>query len=370
MTGCAVNAADSLWETEAQTSHMVPLSLKKAIDDGSESTHSGSPSEPPMSPEPPKPSTAPGKLLEFSPACSTLGSKSTCSGASPVTLNLEAECLPSPATSSRPPARSATVWESSGSRQLAASFGQVAAGIPFESHSSSAVSSSMPPPPCYYAPILASTPGAPPAPMLPPGVPEPPRAPPRLPANVPMAASHNPLSTWSTAAASAYGGQPLQLTLSTQAPAPGGMAATLGTTPVSAYHGAAFARAEMQQRLGHLQAHMVRSYPVYPSASSYGAVASPSCGPPSLSLREEEVVFVSQMLSMLERGPNIQKLPPTDCYGKLPLTGYISESLGEEAGAVAEAARKLGYQPVKVLLPRYPLNTTYDPAQPAKVQVH
>lgn len=351
-------AAHPQWWNEHQVAPMMPLSLTKAIDDGSESTHSGSPSEPPMSPEPPQLSLASGKLPELSPACSTLGSKST--GVSPVTLTLDSECPASP-VSPLSLELGSTGLEFFGS---VAPFDQ-AAQAPFESHSSCAPSV-LPPPPCYHAPLvfMSGMPGLPPPPALPPGVPEPPQAPPRLPANVPLS-THAPWPRTAPPAATT----PWQLGLATQAPVPLSLcdqSATLSSTVPSG-----LVTTPLCTPSGVLAGSIMLPLPSGPllsvDAATAGFVARGWYG------LDDEVTMATHALAMQRSGPFIPPLPPSSCYGPRSISSVISESLETEASeAVAAAARNLGDKPVKVLLPWYPAHAgvgLYDNTKPAKVMI-
>jgi len=351
-------AAQPRWWNEHKVAPMMPLSLNKAIDDGSESTHSGSPSEPPMSPEPPKLSLANGKLPDLSPSCSTLGSKST--GVSPMGLMLDSESLASP-VSSHSLGQGSMGFESFGSVQLRASFDQ-AAQAPLESPSSCATHSVLPPPPCYHAPLVFGMSGLPPAPALPPGVPEPPQAPPRLPANVPLS-THAPWPKTAPPVATTPW-QLAQLGLSTQAPVPlsscdqpatlsSTMPSGLVTTPVCTISGV-------------LAGSVMLPLPSTPLLAVDAAIAR---GYGSL---DGDVIMATHVLAMLASGPFIPPLPPSSCYGPRSISSVISESLGTGAEAVAAAARDLGDKPVKVLLPWYPAHAgvaLYDHTKPAKVML-
>jgi len=363
-------AVQPQWWTGHQAAPMIPLSLNKAIDDGSESTHSGSPSEPPMSPEPPKLSLAPGKLPDLSPACSTLGSKST--GASPMGLLLDCESLASPAS---PQCLGQGGLESLGSRQLKAAFDQIAQA-PVESSSSCATPSALPPPPCYNAPLVFSA-GLPPAPMLPPGVPEPPAAPPRLPANVPT----SPRELWPTTAPP-VATSPWQLGLATQAPLrdqPATLSSTVPSallaTPVCAPSGGLMLASTLQPPahvgIGSTLGRLLLDPTLGTSASqpllAADAVAA-SLGARGSGSLDGEVTMATHALAMLASGPFIPPLPPSSCYGSISISSAISESLGTAADAVAAAARDLGDKPVKVLLPWYPAHAAlFDHTKPAKV---
>lgn len=338
------DAAHPQWWDEHKAAQMMPVSLTKAMDEGSESTHSGCSSEAPMSPEPPQ---ANGLLPELSPACSTLGSKST--GVSPVTLSLDSECPESPVSPLNLELGSMGL-ESFGS-QLNPSLDQQA---PLESSSSCGAPSVLPPPPCYHAPSVFTSggQGLPPPPALPPGVPEPPQAPPRLPANMPLSTHAPSLQTALPAAAST----PWQLGLSTQAPIP--LSSCLLTTPVCTPSGV-------------LAGSVMLPSPSAPCFAVDAATAGFFArGYASL---DGEVSMATHALSMLESGPFIPPLPPSSCYGPRSISSMISESLGAEASeAVAAAARILGDKPVKVLLPWYPAHSglgLYDNTKPAKVMI-
>jgi len=362
------------WWNEQQVT-MMPPSLTKATDDGSESTHSGSPSEPPMSPEPPKLTlTTPSKLPDVSPNCSTLGSKST--NISPMGLTVDTESLASPISAS---GMASMRLDSIGATQLRASFDQVALAAPQEPPSICSTPSALPPPPSYHAPSV-SAPGLPPAPALPPGVPEPPKAPPRLPANVPASSCElNP--PWPKAVPPAT--LPWQMGPHIQASTPlsfghsttvsSTMPSGLVTTPMctstgSLAHSMGLSPNGMQLPPRALSG--ATSLPMHSVDAMAAGLLAASCG--SGDSLDDDVAAVSRLCAMLASGPPVPPLPPSGCYGSIFISSAISESLGAAADTVAAAARDLGDKPVKVLLPWYPAHAglaIYDHTKPAKVAI-
>mmetsp|Transcript_112307 Transcript_112307/g.194731 ORF Transcript_112307/g.194731 Transcript_112307/m.194731 type:complete len:391 (-) Transcript_112307:178-1350(-) len=377
------------------TEHQVPgmaLPLTKAIDDCSASTSSGSPSEPPMSPEPPKLPCVASKLPELSPVCSTLGSKST--SASPLGLMIDTDSLPSPTSNSGHPGHLPPATPDAHSATAGA----------LELQLSSSTPTALPPPPAYYAPPVAVK-GLPPAPWLPPGMPEPPKAPPRLPANVPLSPRSSsppwpktappstappmtappltaspPVSTWQTAPPSQAptGPPPLDPSLAMSCTLPTGMLTTPGALP-SRMMLPNTLQAPHPQQLDHFAV----CPPPPPPTPMAGAdilsttsvsLAAASCNSAgashSLALNVDEEVAVLSMLGFARTGPAVPPLPPSGCYGTLFISSAILESLGAAAEAVEAAARDLGDKPVKVLLPWYPTHGSaamFDHTKPAKV---
>mmetsp|Transcript_59401 Transcript_59401/g.141694 ORF Transcript_59401/g.141694 Transcript_59401/m.141694 type:complete len:358 (-) Transcript_59401:95-1168(-) len=93
------------------------------------------------------------------------------------------------------------------------------------------------------------------------------------------------------------------------------------------------------------------------------------------SATSEEDALLVQALSLLHSllsGPIVPDLPPSGCYGGLKVSKAISEALGAEASKVqAAAVEGHGENPVKVLLPQYPIHPNFlsiDHTQPAKLQ--
>ncbi|CAE7876021.1 CIPK8 [Symbiodinium microadriaticum] len=93
------------------------------------------------------------------------------------------------------------------------------------------------------------------------------------------------------------------------------------------------------------------------------------------SATSEEDALLVQALSLLHSllsGPIVPDLPPSGCYGGLKVSKAISEALGAEASKVqAAAVEGHGENPVKVLLPQYPIHPnllSIDHTQPAKLQ--
>jgi len=370
-----------LWWTEYQASLLMPLSLAKVagVDDGSESTHSGSPSEPPSSP-------AASKLPENSPACSSKGSKSTsCStSASPMGLAVDSDFIVSPMSANGRPSLS---LESFGATQLRASFDQVAQSAPLEPPSSCATPTALPPPPSYFAPLVHER-GLPPAPALPPGVPLPPMAPPRLPANVPTSPREPILHPtvlgdlpWPKTAPPAAAA-PWQVGLQMKAPAPlspcdqpttlsSTVPSGLTTTPICTPTGSLAPSVMLSSSVMQLSDQPLCTSPLSVDGMMSSDFFSTGCS--SGCSLENEVAIASNLLAMLVSGPAVPPLPPSGCYGNIFISSAISESLGAAAEAVAAAARELGDKPVKVLLPWYPTNAgtaLFDHTKPAKVMIH
>jgi len=338
-----VAAGQLHWWNEHQAP-LMPLSLTKAIDDGSESTHSGSPSL--------------GLTIETdSPSPLACGSPMSAHGRP----YMSPECL---ATSST---------------QLRASFDLAAHAPPLEPPSICSAATALPPPPSYHAPSV-SAPGLPLAPALPPGVPEPPRAPPRLPFQI-VPGEAEPIPLWPktappTAAAPWHVGlqmkEPPQLSacdlqptaISSTLPGPG-----LVTTPMCTPTGslAWSVRLPPPRVLQGLPLGAAPPPLMHMLDAGFAPVGRGSGG--SL---DNDVAIVSSILAMLVSGPSVPPLPPTSCYGNIFISSMISESLGSAAEAVAAAARDLGDKPVKVVLPWYPThagNVMFDHTKPAKVMM-
>ena len=88
---------------------------------------------------------------------------------------------------------------------------------------------------------------------------------------------------------------------------------------------------------------------------------------------DEDALLVQalSLLNSLLSGPTIPTLPPSVCYGGLKVSKAISEALGSEACKVQAAAEGHGENPVKVLLPHYPIHPnilSIDHTQPAKLR--
>jgi len=323
------------WWNEHQAP-LMPPALTKAIDDGSESTHSGSPSS--------------GLTIETdSPSPLACGSPMSAHGRP----YISPECL---ATSST---------------HLRASFDLADHAPPLEPPSICSTPTALPPPPSYHAPSV-SAPGLPLAPALPPGVPEPPRAPPRLPFQL-VPGEVEPTPLWPktappTIAAPWHMG--LQMKEFPQLSAcdlqPSAISSTLpGPGSLAWSHPSVMLP---PPRL--LQGLPLGAAPS-PLMHMFDAGFAPvGCG--SGASLDNDVAIVSSILSMLVSGPSVPPLPPTSCYGNIFISSMLSDSLGSAAEAVAAAARELGDKPVKVLLPWYPSHAgdvMFDHTKPAKVMM-
>jgi len=378
------------------------------LSEASESTASGSPSEPPMSPEFPKLSRGSLKPQELLLSCST-------GTMSPIGLTFDTDSVPSP-QSSMDAGTGSLISLDSEMRPCGAVLlnpAELSAAGATEQLSCAGTPKALPPAPKYSAPTVVA-PSVPPPPVLPPGVPEPPIAPPQLPGSptastllppwqqsVPPStmpsASQRPAATPNSPAfgynpPAMLARPPTGMTCPTAAAAHG-----LGATPGAALpdasqraqlprHSVPTLEASQPAQSPLLSPLMPRAEGSVPPALLVALGQALALGPPLASPTgapagitpltlsegiEGEVTQALALLNFLWTGPSVPPLPPSGCYGGVLVSSAISEGLGVEAAEAAEAAaRQLGERPVKVLLPWYPAHpgvAMFDQTKPAKV---
>jgi len=360
--------------------------------EASESTASGSPSEPPMSPDLPK------LMRALKPQ--ELSANSRTSAMSPIGLNFDNDSVSLPS----PPSRA--------SGSLLSSLDYASEG---RASAVSAVDIAAPPPaPKYSAPLVAA-PSLPPPPSNYAGVPEPPSAPPQLltvpapPAfspSWPKTALPSPSHSGTTAVSKSQSGgstnpgerraatgaaKPAAFAYSPPAMLPSGLPmGSIDSAAVTAsmrYAGAPMLDASQRSQLPRsmhplgteapqILSHMDASHSSLLTSNSALRMTGYSTGSAQASITvaiEYEIAEALTLLSTLRTGSTVEPLPPSGCYGHKPVTSYISEGLGHAAAKAAEAAaHELGHRPVKVLLPWYPTHAGFamcDHTTPARVNL-